>query len=101
MVILDDATFDPTIEVCPKVLVFFTAPWAGPCNLLRPVLESFEDDDSDTAMVEFNLDDNHEIPKRYNIRKLPTLLLLHNGVPAGMKAGNVPREAVEEMLNGP
>jgi thioredoxin-like negative regulator of GroEL len=48
----------------------------------------------------FNVDDNVETPASYNVRGVPMFVTYgKDGVPAGMKQGNIPIESLEEMLD--
>lgn len=99
MLALTDDTFDSSLKYGPT-LVMFEAPWAGPCNLARPVMQKLVSKYPDVVFATFDLDDNVDIPARYNIRAVPMFLLLDTkGAPLGMKQGAVPVEVLEEMIN--
>lgn len=56
-------------------VVHFSAPWCGPCDRVRRVVEQVCDDLSDVAHLEVDLDANPETARRYSVLSLPTTLI--------------------------
>lgn len=56
-------------------VVHFSAPWCGPCDRVRRVVEQVCDDLSDVAHVEVDLDANPETARQYSVLSLPTTLI--------------------------
>ncbi|BBY40832.1 thiol reductase thioredoxin [Mycobacterium mantenii] len=56
-------------------VVHFSAPWCGPCDRVRRVIEQVCDDLGDVAHVEVDLDANPETARRYSVLSLPTTLI--------------------------
>ncbi|MGN6335004.1 thioredoxin family protein [Mycobacterium sp.] len=56
-------------------VVHFSAPWCGPCDRVRRVVEQVCDDLSEVAHVEIDLDANPETARRYSVLSLPTTLI--------------------------
>lgn len=56
-------------------VVHFSAPWCGPCERVRRVVEQVCDDLVDVAHVEVDLDANPETARRYSVLSLPTTLI--------------------------
>ena len=70
------------------VLVDFWAEWCGPCRMIAPALEEISNDLGDKVTVaKLNIDENPDIPGRYGVRGIPTLILFKNGVAAAQKVG--------------
>ena len=58
------------------VLMDFWAPWCGPCQKLKPVLEKLQKDYGDKLKVtKVNVDEHPELALKYQVMALPTLLL--------------------------
>lgn len=56
-------------------VVHFSAPWCGPCDRVRRVVEQVCDDLSEVTHVEIDLDANPETARRYSVLSLPTTLI--------------------------
>ena len=58
-------------------LLYFGAKWCIPCTTLKPLIESISKEEKiDVEYFDFDTDDN--IFEKYEIEKLPSVLLLHN-----------------------
>jgi thiol-disulfide isomerase/thioredoxin len=56
-------------------VVHFSAPWCGPCDRVRRVVEQVCGDLNDVAHVEVDLDANPETARRFSVLSLPTTLI--------------------------
>lgn len=98
---LNDKNFHRALK-SDRVVVMFTADWAGPCNLVRDsYAEASAELRGKVVCAEFNIDDNPEVPMTYGVRALPTFLYFEHGKPVSMKAGAIPKEAIMEMTAPP
>jgi thioredoxin 1 len=76
-----DETFEPEVLRSDlPVLVDYWAEWCGPCKAIAPILEEIARDYGGKLKVaKLDVDANVEVPKKYNIRGIPTLMLFKNG----------------------
>jgi thioredoxin 1 len=80
-------------------LVDFWAEWCGPCRVIGPVLDSVAEELGDTVKIgKINIDENSDVPARYNVRSIPTLVLFKNGQPVATQVGALPRNVLLEWL---
>jgi thioredoxin 2 len=70
------------------VLVDFWAPWCGPCRMMAPALEHAAGElEPDYRVLKVNTEEAPALASRYNIRSIPTLMLLAGGRPVARTAG--------------
>jgi len=76
-----DDSFEPEVlKSGVPVLVDYWAEWCGPCKAIAPILDEVAKEyDGKLKVAKLNVDDNVEVPKKYNIRGIPTLMLFKNG----------------------
>lgn len=59
-----------------KQYLYFSAPWCGPCRMLGPIMERVN---NSIPVQKVNVDENSEMAQQYNVRNIPTVVLLENG----------------------
>ena len=62
----------------------FTSPTCAPCKMLNKQLENYTKNKLTT--VDFT-DDPDELFEKHNVKRVPTLVVLYNGSPAGKQVG--------------
>jgi thioredoxin 1 len=82
------------------VLVDYWAEWCGPCKGLAPVLDEVAREyEGRLKIAKLNVDENSEIPPRYNIRGIPTLILFKNGVEVANKMGALSKSQLSAFID--
>ena len=84
-VTIDEANFDNEVtKSAQPVLVDFWAEWCGPCKMIAPILDEIAKEKAGAVKVaKVNVDDNQSLSARYNVRAIPTLLVLQERRAAG------------------
>jgi thioredoxin 1 len=81
------------------VLVDFWADWCVPCKTLLPSIEAVARQfDGRLKVAKLNVEENAQIPYRYNITTLPTLMVFKAGQVAEQRLGVVSRENLIKLL---
>jgi len=79
-----------------KEILYFSAPWCGPCRNFKPIMESV----SNSIPVRFiNVDDNPELSAQYNVRSVPMLVFLKDGQEADKTIGVLTESQVKDKWN--
>ncbi|MGI2299784.1 thioredoxin [Candidatus Cardinium hertigii] len=95
-----DEQFDKVISQHKLVLVDFWAPWCAPCLQLAPVIEEIAAIYKGKALVaKLNISENSQMPARYFISTIPTLLLFHKGKQVDRLVGNLPITQIQSSLD--
>jgi thioredoxin 1 len=97
---VSDTTFEKEVlQSATPVLVDFWATWCGPCKALSPKLEEMSGEY--TGKVKFakmDVDQNREVPARFGIRGIPTLILFKGGKMVDQIVGNQPKDVIDQLL---
>lgn len=81
------------------VLVDFWAEWCRPCKQLSPIIDDIASDmEKDLKVYKVNIDQNPEMPAKYNVRGIPTLILFKEGKLVGTKVGSLPKSSIIEWI---
>ena len=95
-----DATFAAEIERSPlPVLLDMWAPWCGPCHMVAPVIEQLAGESAGRVRVaKLNIDENPITTRRFNVRSIPTLLVLKDGREIDRIVGVQPKSEIIRRL---
>lgn len=78
--VTDDSFESAVLQSNMPILVDFWAPWCAPCRRISPLLDTVAKEyQGKVKFVKINVSDNQEIPTKYNVRGIPTLILFNNG----------------------
>ena len=95
-----DATFEADVlKSGTPVLVDYWAEWCGPCKMIAPMLdETAQEMDGRLQIVKMNVDENGEIPAKFGIRGIPTLMLFKDGQLAATKVGALSKSQLAAFI---
>ena len=82
------------------ILCDFWAEWCGPCKQISPILAELSDEYSNKIKVaKINIDENPEVPSKYGIMSIPTLILFSKGKLVSTQIGLVEKETLKSWLD--
>ena len=86
---VSDASFEADVlKTGTPVLVDYWAEWCGPCKMIAPILDEIAGTyQGKLQIAKMNADENREIPAKFGIRGIPTLMLFKDGQLAATKVG--------------
>jgi thioredoxin 2 len=99
-VIVTDANFAEQVERSPlPVLLDMWAPWCGPCRMIAPIVEQLAGELAGRVKVaKLNTDENPMTASRFNVRSIPTLLVLKDGQEVDRIVGALPKQEILRKL---
>ena len=99
-VTVTDATFAAEVERSPvPVLLDLWAPWCGPCRMVAPTLEELAKEMAGRVRVaKLNVDENPSTAERFQVRSIPTLLVLKGGKEMERIVGVQPKAEIARRL---
>jgi thioredoxin 1 len=97
-----DQSFDTEVLKSDKpVLVDYWAEWCGPCKMIAPILDEMSKDYGERLQIaKMNVDENRDVPAKYGIRGIPTLMLFKGGELVATKVGAMPKAQLAAFIDG-
>jgi putative thioredoxin len=82
------------------VVIDFWAPWCGPCQTLKPMLEKLaEEYKGRFLLAKINSDENPEIAQHFGVRSIPSIKVLFQGQLVDEFNGALPESQVRAFLD--
>jgi len=95
-----DSTFDQLVKSPTPVLVDFWAEWCMPCKRIAQTVEQLATDYAGRLTVaKMNVDENSDVPMRFGIRGIPTLMLFKGGELVDTVVGAVAKDTIKKMVD--
>jgi thiol-disulfide isomerase/thioredoxin len=93
----DADTVDPGLSTTGPTVMHFSAPWCGPCDRVRRVVDQVCVDlggsGYEVAHVEIDIDTNPAAARRFSVLSLPTTLIFDSDGRQRYRSSGVPRAA--------
>ena len=98
---LSDASFEADVlKASTPVLVDYWAEWCGPCKMIAPILDEVAGTSQGKLQIaKMNVDENREIPAKFGIRGIPTLMLFKDGQLAATKVGAMSKTQLTAFID--
>ena len=81
------------------VLVDFWANWCGPCRSFAPTYEKASERYPDIVFGKVDTDAEQELSERFQIRSIPTLMAIRDGVIVFEQPGALPESALDSLIS--
>ncbi len=90
--------FKEVVEKDGIVLLDWWAPWCGPCRTFGPTYEKVAGKNADITFGKVNTEDQPELAGSFDIRSIPTLMILRDKVLLFSQPGALPEAALEDLI---
>uniref|UniRef100_A0A914ZN27 Thioredoxin n=1 Tax=Parascaris univalens TaxID=6257 RepID=A0A914ZN27_PARUN len=81
------------------IVIDFYATWCGPCKIMGPKFEKMSDEYKEALFIKIDVDEEEEISDSYEVKVMPTIVLIRNREKLEAIEGNTPdevRKAIEK-----
>lgn len=80
-----------------KTIFYFTADWCQPCKMVKPIVEDMKKEGFQFQIID--ADYEQLLVKRFEIKSVPTFILLENEKEINRITGAKTREELENFIN--
>jgi len=85
-------------------VIDFYADWCNPCKAMSPAIQSLQEEfpegnESGVTITKVNVDSEPDIAKKYNIRSIPTLVFVKEGVEQERASGTKTKDFIKERIS--
>jgi len=97
---ITDASYDEVVRSQKVVLILFWAPWSAPDRIIAPVIEAISKDYSGRVKTgKVNVDENPELARKFEIKGIPTVVVLKDGSEQERVIGLLPKKKISDLLD--
>jgi len=98
--VVNDVNFkEAVLNAGQPVVVDFWATWCGPCRMIAPIIDELATEYEGKAIIaKCDVDTSSDVPVKYGIRNIPTLLFFKNGELKDKIVGAATKAAIKAKL---
>ena len=82
-----------------KQVIYFSAKWCTACQATTPIIESIKRS-GEAQVVAVDVDYDVSLTEQYNVRSVPTTVILENGNEIKRVVGSISANGLKSLING-
>ncbi|HET8934120.1 MAG TPA: thioredoxin [Polyangiales bacterium] len=99
---VNDVNFDSEVlKSSIPVLVDFSATWCQPCRAIAPLVGQLAGEfEGRVKVTAVDIDESPATAQKFQIRGVPTLLMIKDGKVVGQQVGAAPKAKIQALMEG-
>ena len=98
--ITDEQEYDDALASSKGLaVVYFTAAWCGPCQMIKPIYEQLADDNPESTFLKVDVDECADVAARAEVRAMPTFQFVKEGKLLDTLVGADPGKLLQYITN--
>jgi len=93
------ANFEETVGGDGITIIDFWATWCPPCRAFAPVFERASENHPDVTFAKVDTEAQQELAATYDIRSIPTVMAIRDGILVYSQPGALPEQALESLIS--
>jgi thioredoxin 1 len=90
--------FNDEVSSHEITILDFWAEWCAPCKSFAPIFEKVSQEYPDILFGKIDTEKEQELAGHFQIRSIPTTMILKDGIVVFSQAGLLPEEALRDLL---
>jgi len=82
-----------------KKIIMFSATWCAPCQRTKPVFNTLKESANGVQYELVDVDEQAHVAEKYNIRAVPTFVLLKDNQEVARISGGATEERLKTFIN--
>lgn len=97
---IKDDNFEALLNDSKPLVVDFWATWCGPCKQIAPIVEELAAEYEGKVVIgKCDVDENNDLPARFGIRNIPTILFIKNGEVVDKQVGAAQKNVLKAKID--